>query len=268
MEIIRQSNVKFDKWPEFRAAVQQLIDDEKYKELVEIHAERVREPDGLVRTKHRMHGAMYGPVGFRRFLPWHRAYLIAFERAIREIDDSLSIPYWDWDNDQGRLVGFRNFLALSSGRELGLPPGVQPTNENQRAWFSSDDLTEFFETNDGDYYIFTQALESGIQTRRGPIIGQHGAGHNWIGGDMADPLISPNDIAFWLHHAAVDRVWAKWQTRNPNERAHLSGHEANLDPWGNEFDIHKIDDISNLGNDSYSYQDPDRPSAFIPTSVP
>ena len=25
------------------------------------------------------------------------------------------------------------------------------------------------------------------------------------------PMSSPNDPAFWMHHANVDRVWAQWQ---------------------------------------------------------
>ncbi len=203
---------------------------------------------------------MYGPTGYRRFLPWHRAYLIAFERELRKVDPTLSIPYWDWDNDQGKLIGFHDFLALSSSRDLGLPPGVAPTDGNRRLWFSSDELTEFFETFEGDYYFFTRTLEAGTRTQAGTIVGQHGAGHNWIGGDMANVRISPNDIVFWLHHAAVDRVWAKWQTLNQGERAYLLGPEAKLDPWGGEFDINNIDDISKLGADSYSYEDPVRPS--------
>ena len=214
-----------------------------------------------------MHGAMYGPTGFRRFLPWHRAYLIAFERELREIDNTLSLPYWDWDNDQGRLLGFRDFLALSSGRQLGLPPGIEPTDPNQRPWFSSDALTDFFENYEGEYYFFTRTLEAGTRTRAGMIVGQHGAGHDWVGGDMANTRISPNDIVFWLHHAAVDRVWAKWQTKNQNERAYLSGRDARLDPWGNEFTVENIDDISQLDSDTYSYEDPVRPAPEIVPSV-
>lgn len=267
MAIVRKSNVTFDRWRDFRSAVRQMIDEGTYERLVRIHADQVQDPDGLVRSRHRMHGAMYGPTGFRRFLPWHRAYLIAFERELRKIDDALSLPYWDWDNDEGRLVGFREFLALSSSRDLGLPSGVEPTDPNHRPWFSNHSLTEFFETFDGDYYFFTRTLEAGTRSRRGTIVGQHGAGHNWIGGDMANIRNSPNDIVFWLHHAAVDRVWAKWQTQNPNERAFLSDQEARLDPWGTEFTVENIDDISNLGNDSYSYEDPVRPAPSVETFV-
>lgn len=34
------------------------------------------------------------------FLPWHRGYLWLFEQQLREIDPSVSVPYWDWTVDQ------------------------------------------------------------------------------------------------------------------------------------------------------------------------
>ena len=254
---VRQSNVTFSRWKDFRTAVNEMINAGTYAKLVEIHAARQREPDGLVRSRHRMHGTMFGPIGYRRFLPWHRAYLVAFERELRQIDDTLSIPYWDWDNDQGRLEGFANFLALADSRELGLRPGEESSEPSRPRWFSSEQLTVSLEMFQGDYYIFTRELE----TR------QHNAGHNWIGGDMANVRNSPNDVAFWLHHAAVDRVWAKWQEINPGERAFLSDQEAKLDPWDSEFNVENIDDIGALGEDSYAYEQPVHPAPSAEPSL-
>ena len=34
------------------------------------------------------------------FLPWHRGYLWLFEQQLREIDPSVSVPYWDWTVDR------------------------------------------------------------------------------------------------------------------------------------------------------------------------
>lgn len=248
MAIMRVSNVEFDKWPEFRSAVRQLMQDGTYASLVQIHAERVTDPDGFVHSRHRMHGSQFGPTGFRRFLPWHRAYLIAFERELRRIDSALSIPYWDWDNDEGKLTGVDNFLGLSSGRNLGPLPGEAPDME-RRSWFSDRATTRMFENFTGDYYTFSRALEGGV----------HNSGHGWVGGDMGNSMISPNDPIFWMHHAQIDRIWAVWQPINPNEQAFLEDEERFLDPWEGEFDVDSIDRIADLGTDSYEYQPPPNP---------
>jgi len=244
MTILRRSNVVFDKWHEFRLAINEMITSGAYKALVDIHSTMERDPDGLNRTRHRMHGSMYGPVGFRRFLAWHRAFLISFERELRNINPDLSLPYWDWDNDAGRLVGVQNIIGLSSGRSLGRLPG-EP-NDGRAEWFSSTAQTQSLEEFEGDYYIFSSFLE------RQP----HNLGHGWVGGDMSNPMISPNDPIFWMHHAQIDRIWAEWQKRNPGEKPFLDAEESKLDPWDNEFDIDSINDIANLGNDSYEYEPP------------
>ena len=38
------------------------------------------------------------PHGNWYFLPWHRAYLLAFERICRQLsgNPSFALPYWDW----------------------------------------------------------------------------------------------------------------------------------------------------------------------------
>lgn len=39
--------------------------------------------------------------GWEEFLPWHRLYLYYFEQRLRDIDASVTLPYWDWtDNYQ------------------------------------------------------------------------------------------------------------------------------------------------------------------------
>jgi Common central domain of tyrosinase len=46
--------------------------------------------------------------------------------------------------------------------------------------------------------------------------GPHAIMHEWVGGQMKWILASPNDPAFWLHHANLDRIWAQWQELYPN----------------------------------------------------
>ena len=33
------------------------------------------------------------------FLPWHRAFLLYLENDLQVIDSTVTLPYWDWTND-------------------------------------------------------------------------------------------------------------------------------------------------------------------------
>ncbi|KAJ4128930.1 hypothetical protein NW768_007455 [Fusarium equiseti] len=50
----------------------------------------------------------------------------------------------------------------------------------------------------------------------------HAQIHSVIFGDMG-PATSPNEPLFFLHHANVDRVWAKWQGRNETRLSDYTG---------------------------------------------
>ncbi|PHH86986.1 hypothetical protein CDD83_9466 [Cordyceps sp. RAO-2017] len=60
--------------------------------------------------------------------------------------------------------------------------------------------------------------------------GIHGGGHAFIGGENLNQFVSPNDPAFYFHHAMLDRVWAIWQSRDTETRQYaLNGTLT----WGN-----------------------------------
>ena len=50
-------------------------------------------------------------------------------------------------------------------------------------------------------------------------MGCHGGGHGGIGGIGRNPIISPNDPAFWLTHAQLDRVYWVWQNLDLKSRS-------------------------------------------------
>ncbi|KAK6221455.1 hypothetical protein LQW54_001557 [Pestalotiopsis sp. IQ-011] len=50
----------------------------------------------------------------------------------------------------------------------------------------------------------------------------HAQIHSIIFGDMG-PATSPNEPLFFIHHANVDRAWAKWQGRNATRLADYTG---------------------------------------------
>uniref|UniRef100_A0A4W5QVZ3 Tyrosinase n=1 Tax=Hucho hucho TaxID=62062 RepID=A0A4W5QVZ3_9TELE len=56
------------------------------------------------------------------FLPWHRVYLLHWEREIRKLtgDFEFSIPYWDWRDAQGCDVCTDDLMGAQSPRDPNL----------------------------------------------------------------------------------------------------------------------------------------------------
>jgi len=110
---------------------------------------------------------------------------------------------------------------------VGSPPPL-PTNSDINSILS--------ETT---FYNFTLQLESA-----------HGNVHVWVGGTMADILVSPADPLFWLHHANIDRLWSLWQRKpaNKGKNPSLSGNNRIMDPW-----TESVGDVLDIGDLDYSY---------------
>lgn len=222
-------------WLNFNSAVEKLFNDGLYESFVMHHAAM----GTSFMARHRMHGSMSGRLGFLRFLPWHRAYLLVFERALQRINPSVFIPYWDWTKDT--QIPSKITALPNNNRHIR---NVDFTDESEITTILSN----------SDFYSFTKQLE----------VGPHNRGHNFVGGIMGNPMFSPRDPLFWLHHANVDRIWNDWQsiTGNENKTGDFTGFSPNerlLDPWESEFNVGNINNISNLGSSSYTYGERDLP---------
>lgn len=63
------------------------------------------------------------------------------------------------------------------------------------------------------------------------VLGLHGGGHFSLGLTMQDLFSSPQDPAFMLHHAMIDRLWAIWQAKDEgNRRYAVNGTNRILNP--------------------------------------
>jgi tyrosinase len=185
-------------------AVQAIQDDRGYQHHAGIH--------GLPLPMYCTHGS---PL----FLPWHRAYLYFFERALQDRVAGVTLPWWDWTHGhaegiparfaQAQAGGHGNPLAGSpiqpSGREPGGPdhtvrdpggPGAPPLP-------SPADLNAVLALN--DFLDFSNQLED-----------IHNGVHVWVGGTMGDIATAAYDPLFWAHHTMIDRVWRLWQLRHPH----------------------------------------------------
>jgi len=134
------------------------------------------------------------------------------------------------------------------------------------------------------------SLGSYSQFRPGLEWPPHGIVHVRIGGDMST-MRSPNDPLFWLHHAQVDRLWAKWQRDHPgtvnyNLSTTRVGHRLTdvMWPWDGgvsqttaagvaallpvrpQIDVVRVEEVIDHRELGYCYDD--EPDCPCPTRLP
>jgi hypothetical protein len=162
----------------------------------------------------------FGPA----FLPWHRIMLKRFEDELASVDPAVTLPYWDftsnnvdattntsliWNND---LFGGNGTVTLNWTGQDGAP----------KSWTIRRDNFGLTSTPVVPSSI-TAALSETTYQPSGGSLGfrarlentAHGAAHIFLGGDPGNDQSSfataVNDPFFFLLHANVDRIWARWQ---------------------------------------------------------
>jgi len=200
-------------------------------------APKAQQPSSAVQHKfwkQCQHGSWY-------FLPWHRGYLLAFEKVVRAAMATLpgaptdwALPYWNY------FKAGQASLPPEFGSKAW-PDGAQDNPLFEAARYGPNDdgrvvieLTGQFAVEEstafGDRaYVGTAGggspgfggPETDIFTHSG---GKHGGlesqphdmAHVNIGGInrpglMSDPDTAALDPIFWLHHANIDRLWEAWK---------------------------------------------------------
>lgn len=169
------------------------------------------------------------------FFTWHRAEMKAFEDALQAAGCHVMLPFWDW----------------SSGPSTGVPAACsQPTYVNRSGTTVANPLYSGPRYGGGwtarsgsiattafdDLATAVQAAtgEPSFTTFQSLINGPHGSVHGRVGGDMCCVPSASYDPLFFLHHANVDRIWARWQILHPGP---LSAGEATfqLPPFNRPF---------------------------------
>lgn len=233
-----QADLTPEKREAFRNAVARLVEDGKYLELVQAHMD----------MSHNMHGMM-GESGLYRFLPWHRRYLIEFERELQRVDAilrpdataKLAIPYWRWEDPFPEWL--IDFLPASDPDTGTRPPSRKNASPPQKA--NADDVDIIVNqfsiqdtglSDENDYTKFTYGIEGWGLRPDETSLPAHNHGHAWVGGIMNNTMTSPTDPVFWLHHAEVDRLWHIWQQVNVTPEPKLDGPDRIMDPWAESYD--------------------------------
>lgn len=166
----------------------------------------------------------HGNVGF---LPWHRAYLLDLERELQAIDPSVALPYWRFDKAAPKLFS-RRFIGMpnSAGRvefSAGHPLISWKTDSlagiNRNMGFPSSSAPSGLITE-----AQTLALGNPPAGATPPVVtfsrfhrmefNPHNRAHTRFSGFISNASTAPRDPLFFLLHANVDRLWAKWQWLN------------------------------------------------------
>jgi tyrosinase len=194
------------------------------------------------------HGSWY-------FLPWHRGYLIGFEKLIRATVVSLkgpadwTLPYWNYfktgQNGLPRAFGSPDWPDGKGNNPLFVEQrwGPDPTKPGKvfvplnAVNLDAMGIHEFTGVASGGDRGFG-GIDTGFEhggTKHGDIESQpHDQVHGLVGGEkmfpqvsqrplpglMSAPMTAGLDPIFWLHHANIDRLWQSWR---------LSDHR-NIDP--------------------------------------
>ena len=170
------------------------------------------------------------------FLPWHRAYLLDLERELQNIDPSVALPYWRFDQAASAIFAL-DFLGASNA--LGT---VQFNPSNPLQFWKTDGVQgitrrPFFNTSSAPGGLLDENQTLGLgsqfidfeQLEGDP----HGLAHTSFGGSISSIPTAARDPLFFLLHANVDRLWAKWQSKFKRfDPANGASFDRNL-PGGN-----------------------------------
>ena len=150
------------------------------------------------------------------FFTWHRAELKAFEDALRAAGCGVRLPYWDWSSGPSTGVPDACHDATYVNRVGATVPNplyAGPRNGGGMTARSASVNTTAFD----DLAVQVQAAmsEPSFASFQSLINGPHGSVHGRVGGDMCCVPTASYDPIFFLHHANVDRAWARWQILHP-----------------------------------------------------
>lgn len=237
-------------------AVQALTDDRGYGFHAGIHGLPL--PIGCDNA----HGTEY-------FLPWHRAYLYFFERALRDREPSAMLPWWDWRVGPQRparlpgaytettVDGAPNPLFDAAVTPLALQQGgnrVAARTRRRPGSPSAPPLPSVAEVTATlairDFAGFSEQLE-----------GLHDRVHMWVGGHMGQIPYAAFDPIFWAHHCMIDRLWRVWQLGHPGARPPAAILDDALPPF--RMTVRQTLSVSALGYD-YAVSTASAPAALVP----
>jgi tyrosinase len=251
-----QNSLSTDEKRAFVNAVIELKRRGTYDDFVRTHNTFIlSDQDNGVRTGHRSPS----------FGPWHRQFLLEFERALQSIDPAVNLPYWDWTTDRTPTSSLwaPDFLGgngRSSDQQVTTGPFAHSTGNwsltvqvDNRPYLrrslgtggrplpTAVEVRQVLAVTPYDAAPWNSGSRTGFRNQLEGFTGPnlHNRVHVWVGGHMATG-VSPNDPVFWLHHCNIDKLWADWQAAHPDQgylptagTPDVVDLDDTMQPWGN-----------------------------------
>ena len=162
------------------------------------------------------------------FLPWHRAYILMYERITRELTGQadFAMPYWDWTTNRGLPKAFSDATFDGNPNPLFETRAMTPTSSlgdeivgpSVMSTIFSETAFEVFGTSRPQRPMPQDSLDpSWIRSRTGNSGTLEGTPHNLVHGAVGGVMggfRSANDPIFMMHHGNIDRIWALWRVDN------------------------------------------------------
>jgi tyrosinase len=178
------------------------------------------------------------------FLAWHRAYLANLEAALRRLDPSLSVPFWDWTQSASlpaAVQGDSNNPLASGPFTLVAADGKV---QEQRA--TTRQASPAFNMHPSEQVRLLAITDPNIFGEQ--LQAYHNSIHVLVGGDMATVTGAAYDPLFWFLTANVDRLWSMWQALHGSTQIADNILNQKLEPF--DKTVRDVLDTKKLG---YSY---------------
>ena len=202
------------------------------------------------------------------FFPWHRLFTFYYEQALRTVDSSITVPYWDWSMDSQRPAsspifnqqyfggnGHPSNRCVTDGVAAGWITTVPGPSQRPGpsclmrcfAWsvlWSPEPITAVL--NRATRY---DDLRSNIEG------GPHGTVHQQGGSPCGDfsTMYSVNDPLFFLHHSMTDKIWWKWQKGCKAFETMYDGQGASKNTYIHPWPV-RIQQILSANDDFLCYE--------------
>lgn len=179
------------------------------------------------------------PHGNWFFLPWHRIYLLYFERICRKLsgNSDFALPYWNWTTHPAIPDVFWD----TSSSLYDPKRGVTQTDQADPSWVGASVITNIL--SQPNFNVFASGpVMCGDQHQDcnyGMLEGTpHNNIHSWIDSTDMGTFHSPLDAVFWTHHNMLDCLWVDWNIN-------LNNANTNDSTWTNQTFTEFFDENGN-----------------------